>query len=358
MNQSVKLLKHLTDVNGIAGYEMQVKEAMRNYIEPVSDQIIEDNLGGIFGKKNAEKGQYSIMISGHMDEVGFMVTKIDKHGFISFTPVGGWWNQVMLSQKVTITTDSGKEIRGIIGSKPPHVLTPEERKKPMEIKNMFIDIGVSSKEEAEEAGVEVGNMVTPYSEFEVLANDKYLTAKAFDNRYGCALAIEVLKRLKDENIGINLYSGATVQEEVGLRGAKVAANTIKPDLAIAVDVGIAYDTPGMSGQTSDSKLGGGPVVIMMDATSIAHQGLRKHIKDVAKEHNIEVQWDTTPGGGTDAGSIHVANEGIPTMTIGVTLRYMHSNVSVLNVDDYENSIRLVTEIVRSLNDESYKNIMW
>ena len=120
---------------------------------------------------------------------------------------------------------------------------------------MFIDIGVSSKEEAEEAGVEVGNMVTPYSEFEVLTNDKYLTAKAFDNRYGCALAVEVLKRLKDENIGINLYSGATVQEEVGLRGAKVAANKIKPDLAIAVDVGIAYDTPGMSGQTSDSKLG-------------------------------------------------------------------------------------------------------
>ncbi|KAB2203849.1 peptidase M28, partial [Staphylococcus epidermidis] len=119
-----------------------------------------------------------------------------------------------------------------------------------------------------------------------------------------------------------------------------------------------YDTPGMSGQTSDSKLGGGPVVIMMDATSIAHQGLRKHIKGVAKKHNIEVQWDTTPGGGTDAGSIHVANEGIPTMTIGVTLRYMHSNVSVLNVDDYENSIRLVTEIVRSLNDETYKNIMW
>ena len=147
---------------------------------------------------------------------------------------------------------------------------------------MFIDIGVSSKEEAEEAGVEVGNMVTPYSEFEVLANDKYLTAKAFDNRYGCALAVDVLKRLKDETIGINLYSGATVQEEVGLRGAKVAANTIKPDLAIAVDVGIAYDTPGMSGQTSESKLGGGPVVIMMDAMSIAHQGFRKHIKDVAK----------------------------------------------------------------------------
>ncbi|MBO1198530.1 M42 family metallopeptidase [Staphylococcus simiae] len=358
MDHSVKLLKDLTDVNGIAGYEMQVKSLMRDYIEPVSDSIVEDNLGGIFGKRNARNGQHSIMISGHMDEVGFIVTKIDKDGYIFFNTVGGWWNQVMLSQKVTITTDDGKEIRGIIGSKPPHVLSAEERKQPIDIKQMFIDIGVNSKEEAENAGVELGNMITPYSEFEVLANDKYLTAKAFDNRYGCALAIDVLNQLKDDHIDIDLYSGATVQEEVGLRGAKVAANTVKPDLAIAVDVGIAYDTPGMSGQTSDSKLGGGPLVIMMDATSIAHQGFRKHIKEVANKHHIDVQWDTTPGGGTDAGSIHVANEGIPTITIGVPLRYMHSNVSVLNVDDYNHSVKLVTEIVRSLNDEVYNQMMW
>lgn len=358
MPESKALLKSLTDVNGISGHEMQVKSLMKDYLTPVSDEIVEDRLGGIFGKKNATHGTKSLMISGHLDEIGFIVTQIDEQGYIYFTPIGGWWNQVMLSQKVTITTENGKEIRGIIGSKPPHALSPEERKKPVDIKNMYIDIGVGSKEEAKEAGIELGNMITPYSEFESLANDKYLTAKAFDNRYGCALAVEVLQQLKDENIDINLYAGATVQEEVGLRGAKVAANLIKPDLAIAVDVGVAYDVPGMTSEKNEGKLGDGPLAILMDATSIAHDGLRKHIKDVAEHHNIPVQWATTPGGGTDAGSIHVANEGIPTITIGVPLRYMHSNVSVLNIDDYTNSVRLITEIVRSLNDDSYQALMW
>lgn len=358
MTESIQLLKELTAANGIAGREMQVKSIMKHYLSPISDAIVEDNLGGIFGKKTAANGSKSILISGHMDEVGFLVTKIDKDGYLSFNPIGGWWNQVMLSQKVTVTTDDGKALRGIIGSKPPHVLSPEERKKTVDIKNMYIDIGVNSKEEAEQAGVSVGNMVTPYSEFETLANDKYMTAKAFDNRYGCALAIDVLNELKDETIDINLYSGATVQEEVGLRGAKVAAQTIQPDLAIAVDVAVAFDTPGLSGQTSDSYLGGGPVVIMMDASSIAHEGLRQHVKEVAKQHHIDVQWDTTPGGGTDAGSIHVANEGIPTITLGVALRYMHSNVSVIHKDDYDCSVRLVAEIVRSLNDHTYNNIKW
>ena len=358
MPESKALLKSLTDVNGISGHEMQVKSLMKDYLTPVSDEIVEDRLGGIFGKKNATHGTKSLMISGHLDEIGFIVTQIDEQGYIYFTPIGGWWNQVMLSQKVTITTENGKEIRGIIGSKPPHALSPEERKKPVDIKNMYIDIGVDSKEEAKEAGIELGNMITPYSEFESLANDKYLTAKAFDNRYGCALAVDVLQQLKDENIDINLYAGATVQEEVGLRGAKVAANLIKPDLAIAVDVGVAYDVPGMTSEKNEGKLGDGPLAILMDATSIAHDGLRKHIKDVAEHHNIPVQWATTPGGGTDAGSIHVANEGIPTITIGVPLRYMHSNVSVLNIDDYTNSVRLITEIVRSLNDDSYQALMW
>ncbi|MFM0829959.1 M42 family metallopeptidase [Staphylococcus epidermidis] len=358
MPESKALLKSLTDVNGISGHEMQVKSLMKDYLTPVSDEIVEDRLGGIFGKKNATHGTKSLMISGHLDEIGFIVTQIDEQGYIYFTTIGGWWNQVMLSQKVTITTENGKEIRGIIGSKPPHALSPEERKKPVDIKNMYIDIGVGSKEEAKEAGIELGNMITPYSEFESLANDKYLTAKAFDNRYGCALAVDVLQQLKDENIDINLYAGATVQEEVGLRGAKVAANLIKPDLAIAVDVGVAYDVPGMTSEKNEGKLGDGPLAILMDATSIAHNGLRKHIKDVAEHHNIPVQWATTPGGGTDAGSIHVANEGIPTITIGVPLRYMHSNVSVLNIDDYTNSVLLITEIVRSLNDDSYQALMW
>lgn len=358
MDKTTQLLKALTDVNGIAGYEMEVKALMKSYLTPVSDEIIEDNLGGVFGKKTTSSGSKTLMIAGHLDEVGFIVTKIDDNGFLKFTPVGGWWSQVMLSQKVTLTTFDGKKIRGVIGSKPPHVLKPEERTKAVDIKEMFIDIGVADKAAAEAAGVELGNMITPYSEFETLTDDNYLCAKALDNRYGCALAIDVLNNLKDETVDVNVVAGGNVQEEVGLRGAKVAAHKIKPDLAIAVDVGIPYDTPGMSGQTSDTSLGKGPIAIMLDASHIGHYGLRKIIKRVAEKHNIPVQWDVTTGGGTDAGNIHLANDGIPTVAVGVALRYMHSNISVLHKEDYENSVQLVTEIVRELNDTVIEELVW
>ncbi|WP_057510564.1 M42 family metallopeptidase [Staphylococcus simulans] len=358
MDKTVKLLKDLTDVNGIAGHEYKVKQLMKDYLKPVSDELVEDNLGGIFGKKKAEKGSKTLMLAGHLDEVGFMVTKIDDKGYLKFTPVGGWWSQVMLSQKVTVTTDDDKEIRGIIGSKPPHVLTPEQRKTPIDIKDMFIDVGVASKEEAEKLGMDIGDMVTPYSEFEVLGDENYLTAKAFDNRFGCALAVDTLNNLKDDAINVNLVSGATVQEEVGLRGAKVAANKIKPDLAIAVDVGIAYDTPGMGSGDHEAELGKGPLVVLMDATAIGHSGFRKHVKKVAQDKGIEIQWDTTPGGGTDAGSIHLAHEGIPSIVVGVPLRYMHSNVSVMHKQDYLNAVQLVTEIAKSLDDETIEQIIW
>src|SRR5699024_10881187 len=158
------------------------------------------------------------------------------------------------------------------------------------------------------------------------------TAKAFDNRYGCALAVDVLNNLKQESIDINLVSGANVQEEVGLRGAKVAANKIKPDLALAVDVAVAYDTPGMSGQTSQPAIGQCPVDCIIDASNICHVSFTTHIKKIAKAHNIDDKLDSTPGGGTDAGSIHVANEGVPTVSIGVALLHMHSNVYVLHTD--------------------------
>lgn len=308
-------------------------------------------------KKSAESGNKTVMIAGHLDEIGFMVTKIDDNGYIKFTPVGGWWNQVMLSQKVTITTEKGDKIRGIIGSKPPHVLSAEERKNTVDMKAMFIDVGAKDKAEVEAAGIEIGNMITPYSEFETLLNDNYMTAKAFDNRYGCALAVDVLDELKNEKVDVNVVAGANVQEEVGLRGAKVAAHKIKPDLAIAVDVCVAYDSPGME-KDGDVKLGQGPTVMALDGSNIGHVGLFRHVKKVAKAHNIDLQFDTMPGGGTDAGNIHTALDGIPSIVISVPLRYMHSNVSVLHQDDYKKAVQLVTEVVKALNDEMVEDLIW
>src|SRR5699024_8717957 len=163
-----------------------------------------------------------------LDEVGFMVTRIDDNGFISFQTIGGWWSQVMLAQRVTITTKDG-DVTGVIGSKPPHILSPEARKKPVDIKEMFIDIGASSREEAEDS-------IVPDFEFTPLKNEKMLLAKAWDNRIGCAIAIEVLKQLQNESHPNTVYGVGTVQEEVGLRGAKTSAHLIQPDLAFGVDV--------------------------------------------------------------------------------------------------------------------------
>lgn len=358
MDKQLEMLKDLTDVNGVAGFEHAVKQKAKSYLEPLSDEIIEDNLGGVYGKKNAKDGSKTILIGGHMDEIGFMVTEIDDSGFLKFTPIGGWWNQVMLSQRMHITTGEGKVITGVIGSKPPHVLSSEERKKPVEIKDMFIDIGVASKDEVLEAGIELGDMVTPASEFEEMTNKNYLLAKAWDNRYGVALSIDVMKNLEKEDININLVSGATVQEEVGLRGAKVAANKVKPDLAIAVDVGLAMDTPGMKSSNGTGDLGKGPLVLLLDGSNIGHVPFRKHVLTVAKDKDIPVQLQVIPGGGTDAGSFHVSNEGVPSLAIGVPVRYMHSNVSIMHKEDYQNAVKLVTEVVKSLNDDKVDEIIW
>lgn len=357
MDKQLTMMKNLTDANGISGFEYDVKKVMEGYLEPVSDELVNDNLGGVFGKKNAHDGSRTLLIGGHLDEIGFMVTQIDDDGFLKFTPIGSWWNQVMLSQRMNITTEKGV-LTGVIGSKPPHVLSAEARKKNVEMKDMFIDIGVASKEEAIEAGVKPGDQITPHCDFTEMVNKNYLLAKAWDNRFGCSLAIEVLQNIKEEDVNINVASGATVQEEVGLRGAKVAANKIKPDLAIAVDVGVSWDTPGMSEKDGVGKMGEGPLVLLLDGSNIGHVGFRRHIEKVAEEKNIPVQWSALTGGGTDSGAFHVSNEGIPSVSIGVPLRYMHSNVSVLNKEDYNNAVTLVTEIVRSLDDSKVEEIIW
>lgn len=356
MDKQLQLLKEITDVNGIAGFETAVKDVMREYLTPVSDELVFDNLGGIFGKKKAKNGERTVLIGGHMDEVGFMVTRIDDKGYIKFNPVGGWWGQVMLSQRMNLTTDKGV-LHGVIGSKPPHVLSPEDRKKPVDIKNMFLDIGVASKEEAEEAGVKVGDMITPHCDFMEMTNKDFLLAKAWDNRFGCAAAIEVLQKLDGEDVNVNVVSGATVQEEVGLRGAKVAAHKVKPDLAISIDVGLAYDSPGMSEADGVGKMGDGPLVFLMDSSVIAHVGFRRHFQKVAAEKNIDVQLTALRGGGTDSGSFHVANDGVPSINIGVPTRYIHSNVSIMHRQDYNKVVELVTEVVKSLSDDVVDEII-
>jgi endoglucanase len=247
-------------------------------------------------------------------------------------------------------------VTGVIGSKPPHILTPEARKKPVEIKDMFIDIGASSKEEAEEFGVRPGDSVVPYFEFTQLKNDKMLLAKAWDNRIGCAIAIDVLKQLKGVDHPNTVYGVGTIQEEVGLRGAKTSAHLIQPDLAFGVDVGIAGDTPGISDKEADSKLGEGPQIILYDASMISHKGVRDLVVATAKENDIPFQYSSMAGGGTDSGAIHLTANGVPALSITVATRYIHSHAAMLHRDDFENAVKLIVEVIKKVDQDTMAEI--
>ncbi len=354
-DETLTLLKEITDANGVPGNEREPRQVMRKYLEPIADEITYDNLGSIIGILKGEENGPKIMVTGHLDEIGFMVTKITDKGFLKFQTLGGWWNQVMLAQQVTVTTCKGDTYHGVIGSKPPHILTAEERKKPVDIKEMYIDLGVANKEEVEKLGIKPGDMITPYIEFKPMANPKYLLAKAWDNRIGCAIAIEVLKQLKNEQHASTLYAVGTVQEEVGLRGAKTSGFKVNPDLCFATDVGIAGDTPGI-GDAADAELGKGPQIVLYDASMVGHVGLRKFVLEVANELNIPYQFESMAGGGLDSGAVHVTHEGVPSIGICIPSRYIHSHTSMIHRDDYENAVKLMVECIKRLNRDLVNQI--
>ncbi|MDQ0270062.1 M42 family metallopeptidase [Cytobacillus purgationiresistens] len=355
LDETLSMLKELTDAKGIPGNEREPREVMKKYISEYADEVTTDGLGSLIAKKTGKEGGPKIMVAGHLDEVGFMITSIDDKGFLRFQTVGGWWSQVMLAQRLTIVTSKG-DVTGVIGSKPPHILPAEARKKPVDIKDMFIDIGASSREEAHEWGVKPGDMVVPYFEFTVMNNEKMLLAKAWDNRIGCAIAINVLKELQNTEHPNVVYGVGTVQEEIGLRGAKTSAQMIQPDIGFGVDVGIPGDTPGVTEKEALNKLGEGPQIILYDASMVSHKGLRDLVTDTADELNIPYQFDSSPGGGTDSGSIHLTHKGVPALSITIATRYIHSHAGILHRDDFENAVKLITEVIKRLDAETVEKL--
>ncbi|WCK53752.1 M42 family metallopeptidase [Aneurinibacillus sp. Ricciae_BoGa-3] len=349
MEQHVSMYKELTETPGVPGHEGKVREVMKKYIAPFADEITTDNLGSLIARKG-NKGP-KIMVAGHLDEVGFMITMITDKGFLKFQTLGGWWGQVMLAQRVAIQTRKGV-IEGVIGSVPPHILPPDQRKKTVEIKDMFIDIGASSKEEAEEFGIRPGDTAVPICPFTVMNNPKIMMAKAWDNRVGIAMAIQTLESLKGVDHPNTVYGVGNVQEEVGLRGAQTSVNVVQPDIAIAVDVGIAGDTPGVKEQDAQSKIGEGPQILLYDASMIPHEGLRNLVIDTAKEHNIPFQYDAMAGGGTDAGKMHLHGKGVPSIVISIATRYIHSHAAILHQDDIDNAVKLIHEVIKKLDEET------
>ncbi|MFH1929505.1 MAG: M42 family metallopeptidase [Chloroflexota bacterium] len=350
MDRTEKLLKELTEAPGVSGYESEIRKIMRRHLEPVAT-IEQDRMGSIIGVQRGTQDNPRIMLAGHMDEVGFMVKLITKEGFIKFVTLGGWWDQVVLAQRVTVLTRNG-EVPGVIGAKPPHLLQPEERKKVLPLQDMYVDVGATSREEVEALGVRPGDPMIPICPFTIMSTSQTYMAKAWDDRVGCALAIQALEQLAATDHPNTVYGVGTVQEEVGLRGARTTAHAISPDVGIILEVGIAGDVPGIKAEESAVKLGGGPVLLVFDASMIPNLGLRNLAIDTAKELNINLQFDAMQRGGTDGGAIHLHAEGVPSIVLGVASRHIHSHASIIHRQDYDDALRLTVELVKRLDAET------
>lgn len=351
--EQLKFLKEMTEAKGISGDEKEVSRIMKNYLEGYADEFDYDNLGSFIAVKKGDD-DLKVMLSGHMDEVGFMISYIEDNGFIRMNPIGGWWGHVLPSQRVSIKTLDDKIYYGVIGSMPPHGMKPEVRNKVMEIQDLYVDLGVNNKQEVLDLGINVGDSVIPYTEFMVMNNPDYICSKAFDDRVGAAIVVEVMRNLKNEKHPNTLYSVGTVQEEVGLRGAKTATYKVNPDVGIAIDVSKSYDIPGMP--KGESKLGKGPSLSLMDARVIANKGLIKMLGDICKEKNIPFTYDAMPSGGTDSGEIHKSFDGIINMTISLPCRYFHSHNSIISMKDYNACIDLLTEFVKRLDKNALEEL--
>jgi putative aminopeptidase FrvX len=352
LDKTEKLFKELTEANGISGFEDEIADLMAAHLKGVA-KISHDNLGSFIAEKKGSADGPKVMIAGHMDEIGFLVKNVTKEGFIKFLPVGGWWGHVALSQRVMVRTSKG-DFMGVIGSKAPHVLKAEERKKVLDISDMYIDVGASDGFDIEKKlGVKPGDPIVPVSDFAILGNPKTYAAKAWDDRIGVAAVIDVLTKA-GKNHPNTLYGVGTVQEEVGLRGARTSAQMVEPDVAFAIDVTIATDTPGSEG--AGEKLGAGVGIMVYDGSAIPSRRLRDLVISVADRKKIPYVLTALSRGGTDSGTIQFAKWGVPCLTLAIQTRYIHGHVGVLHRDDYDSCVKLLLEVVKKLDKKTVASL--
>ncbi len=347
-----QMMEEFVQADGIAANEKAVSRVMRKYVQDSVDEVSYDNLGSIaFTKKGTE--DLTLMFAGHIDEIGFLVKNIDDQGYIFLHPVGGWWPHVLLGSLVTITSEQDKKFVGIVGSQAPHGMKVEVRKQVMELKDVFVDIGVDSKQDVLDLGIQIGDMITPKSEFVTLANPNYLAAKAWDNRIGALIVAQIMRNLKGATTNATVVGVGTVQEEVGLRGAKTAAYKVKPDVAITLDVTIADDTPKGDKRI---KMGKGITLEVGDASHFGHRGLLNHIKKLAKEMDFDVQLELMSAGGTDSGEIHKSMDGVMAITVSIPSRYIHSHYAMVHKKDVEQTIELLTRFAKEFDSETFASL--
>jgi len=338
-------LEKLSNVCGVTGNETPVRELLIQFMEPYVEQIIVDRLENVIAIKKGKPDKPKIMLAAHMDEVGLMVKTITKEGFLRFSKIGGIDDRILPAQKVAVHTKNGI-YPGIIGSKPPHIQKEEDRRKVLTFDDLFIDVGAENKEAAVKMGISIGSSVAFDTKYTAL-NKNLVMGKAFDNRAGCLAMVETLKLLGDTDCTV--CAVGTVQEEVGLRGAGTAAFGVDPDVALALDVTVAGDVPGVREYDTSVKTGKGPALTVSDSGLITHPKVLRWLLDTAEEEKIAIQLESGLMGSTDAARIALTRQGIPSGTISIPTRYIHSPNAVLNLQDIENSAKLAAIAIKKIS---------
>ncbi|MHA2046780.1 MAG: M42 family metallopeptidase [Candidatus Thorarchaeota archaeon] len=373
LNIDLKLLEDLCNAFGPSGHEDEAQKVALEYAKKFGVEVLQDGIGSLIFKIG-DSGP-KVMIAGHVDEIGFVITNIKKDGYLQFHQLGGWWDQTLLTQEVVIRPSEGeKKIIGVIGAPPPHVLTPEMRNKVVTKEKMYFDIGCSSAKEVKKLGIRVGDPAVPRADFRTMKRTRkekkneedkdakeeereitLAVAKAFDDRIGVFIALEALRRISEENISLpnTVYFVSTVQEEVGLRGAKTSAQMIKPDVGFALDVDISGDSPGSEGLVQ--KMSKGVAISAGDGSMIPNPKFRKFVMNTAEEKEIRHQPAFLKSGGTDGGQMHLAGIGAPTLFLGIPTRYIHSHNGMLDLEDVESAVQLLVEVLQKLDEKTVKS---
>jgi endoglucanase len=345
MNES--LLRELTQADGIPSLEDYVRAVVATHMKPLVDDMRVDTLGNLIGHKKGDGGPV-VALAAHMDEIGFIVRYIEDSGFIRIQPVGGFDPRTLVAQRVRVHVREGESLNGVLqpGAKPIHLLQPNESKD-LKIEDFFIDLGITADDV--NARVSIGDMITMRRDFETMGD--MVVSKALDDRLGIYVMLEAIRAAGVVNADV--YPIATVQEEVGLRGAMTAAYGVKPDIAIALDTTISADIPGVPGDATVTKVRDGVAIKIFDSSQLPNRKLVAHLREIAEQHDIPHQLEVLPRGGTDAGAIQRSQDGVVTGTISIPSRYVHTVNEMASISDIQASVDLLAQFLREVGSRDY-----
>lgn len=347
-----EIVVELSNAFGPSGFESEVRELFGKLVADYTE-IAYDNLGSIIAAHHGKSAAPRILLAAHLDEVGLMVRGITPGGYLKVVPLGGWWPPTLLAQRVVVRSKKG-DYFGAVGAKPPHYLGEEERNRPLKMADLYIDIGARSYDEVAVLGIAVGDPVVPAVKVESLGTPDTLIGKAFDDRAGCAVIAQVLREL-DGNHPNGVFGAGTVQEENGLKGAGAVAAAVEPDVCLVIEGAPADDFPDAS-SIVQGKLGGGPQIRYFDPAMIANQALVSLTKTKAEQLGIPYQLAVREGGGTDGKEIQRFGKGVPTLVIGIPVRYVHSHQCIMSLNDLEATVKLVKGLIDVLDEDTVKEI--